>query len=156
MQMMMTLQCRLTLTQRLGLESEFFESTLVRSEQLLKTSKYQCGLKLVKGLENDNYASVLDFLLAVFAPSWKPAILACYSDDGPRLIQLAEWETIDAIDQALAAVIIELARAYTVLERDGWISGKEPCEYACKVACDAARIFLSPHFPGFITEARAA
>lgn len=145
--MMLVLQCRQTLVQRLGLESEFFESLLVRSEMLLKQSRYQRGLRLLKGLDEDEYNSVLDFLLGVFAPAWKPSILAYYAGEGPKLGDLETWDVIEALDQGLAVGIVELTEVYEALEREGWVSGQEPCEYACKVSCDAVRMFLPHHFP---------
>lgn len=148
MNMMITLQCRLALVQRLGLESEFFGSVLVRSEKLLKSTRYQRGLKLLHGLDEEGYRSVLDFLLCVFSPAWKGLVEAYYyTKEAPKLAELVEWETIDAIDQLIAVGIIELTQSYEMLEQAGWLENREPCELDCKIACAAVRMFLPPHFP---------
>lgn len=155
MQLLLTLQHRQALILDLGLESEFFESVLVRSEQLLKLRRNQRGLRLLKHLNRDEYHSVLDWLLGVLAPSWRLAIGAFYAGEGPKLAKMVEWDTIDAIDQAMAQVIIELAAAYRALEQDGWTRrGTDPDDLTCTMACEAIR-FLLPPVPGF-TPAEAA
>lgn len=148
LQLRINLQQRLTLLQELGLCSKFYESFLVRSEELLKKSKHQCGLML---LERDatEYHGVLDWLHATLSPSWRPHILAYYSGEGPKLGEMIEWGAISQLDWMMAQVILELTKSYRNLQQEGWLVGRgtpEPSQFLRRLTTDAVRALLMPLF----------
>ena len=143
------LELRLTLCQKLGLESEYFESFLVRTEKLLKQTRYQKGLMLIEETDTD-YRSVMDWLLAMLSPSWKVHIHAFYKYDHCKLGHAVDFETIDLMDQIMEASVIELYKSYQMLQREGWLVGKgkpEPGVFMQRSTMNAIRSFISPMFP---------
>jgi len=119
------LEQRLTLVMKLGLESRFLRSCLVRSEALLAETEYQTPLRLVRHLaDEDDYQSVLDFLLGIFVPAIKPRIFAFYHGDGPRLIAQSSWADIDRLDRGLAETLKELRGLYDELRSAAWRAGR--------------------------------
>jgi hypothetical protein len=117
---------RLSLVQKLGLESDYLESCFVRAETMLRSGDYQRPLVLVRGiLPEDGYRSVLDYLAAVFVPSLIPAIRAYYDNDGERLIDMASWDLIEQIDRCLVDALEELKMLYTELSMQRWARGEK-------------------------------
>ena len=148
LQFSQNLEQRLTLVQKLGLESEYFESFLVRTEKLLKQKKYQKGLTLI--VPNDTkYASVLDWLLAMLAPSWKAHIHAFYKYGPPRLGHAVDFQTIDLMDQLMEAAVVDLAHSYRMLREESWLTKHkpEPGVFLQRTTMNAVREFISPAFP---------
>ena len=120
------LKQRQTLIQKLGLESRAFKSCLVRSEMLLKTSEFQAPLRLVrKVLDEDNYRSVQDFLVAVFVPLMRPWIQAYYRGESVQMIRGAAWAEIDRLDRTLVTALHGLRVLYTDLRSAAWREGRE-------------------------------
>src|SRR5262249_881785 len=107
---------RLTLVQTLGLKSRYLRSCLVRTKALLAERNYQKGLSLLRHRGEDDYQSVLDYLLVLFMPAIRPAVLAFYDGQGPRLIDLESSTTIAALDEALAARLSDLLLLYGELQ----------------------------------------
>lgn len=111
MMLRQNLEIRQTLIQKLGLESEYLRSVLVRSEMILKTSDGQRGLKLIRRFEEENrYRSVLDFLCGLFAPSLKPHIFGYYQGETGRFIEEFPWVDMDTVDRAMVLTLNELSR----------------------------------------------
>jgi hypothetical protein len=154
----LNLEHRLDLVQRLGLESEFLGSFLVRTEKRLKQRRFQKGLILLDAEEGD-YRSVLDLLLATFSPAWKRSILDFYRDGEHRLGDCADWKTINLIDQLMECAVTELTVSYEMLRSEGWLVGEgkpEPTPYVKSAVSDAVRLFVAPCFPGVPAQAAAA
>lgn len=122
--MSLTLQCnmvqRQTLLQELGLRSDLFENALVRTEAMLKKSKYQKSLRVIRSLlGEDDYNGVIDALVALLSPAWREHILAYYADLGPRLIEQADWATIERMDFVACSLLEELAALYKLYWQEG-------------------------------------
>jgi len=116
---------RQTLIQRLGLESRFLESCLVRSEEWLRVGNHQAALRLVRRFEDeDGYRSVLDFLLVLFVPELRSSTMAFYAGRGPRLIDETAWTSIDRLDRTFVFVLGDLYTLYRELQSAAWRSGK--------------------------------
>lgn len=111
---------RHSLIQRLGLESEYLHSCLVKSEAALLERDCQKALYLVRGRAEDQYRSVLDYLLGLFMPSIKPAIFSFYRDGGPRLLDVVPFARIAVVDDALEHRVRELALIYQELRGLSW------------------------------------
>lgn len=114
-----SLSPRLTLVQKLGLDSRFLQSCLVETEELLHHSRYQRALVLVRGRGENQYRSILDFLVALHLPAMRPAIVHFYDDEGPRLLDMASASTIAALDDGLAGSVRQLAALHGELLSDG-------------------------------------
>ena len=96
----LNLVCRQALIQKLSLESEYFESFLVRSENYLKTSEGQKAISLLKyHLPQERYRSVLDWLTALLVPGMKLKIFAYYEAGGPKLGEEFSFGFIDNLDK---------------------------------------------------------
>jgi hypothetical protein len=117
---------RQTLIQKLDLESEFLEACLVRSEALLReSSKAQAPLRLIRRFaDEDQYNSLLDFLVAVFVPALKPRIFDYYHGDGSRLIEHSDWADLDRLDRTLVTALHELRALYDELRSAAWRKGE--------------------------------
>jgi hypothetical protein len=143
----MNLQQRQTLLQELGLKSSYFESVLVRTEQRLSERRYQRGLKLLKSLsDGSGYRGVIDLLLALCSPAWAAEIRAYYRGRGQRLVEYVEWPIVDAIDQVLAQVVVELGKLYAAYEQLGWKAGLATVEYD-EVTREGLAWFVGPKLP---------
>lgn len=143
----MNIEQRQALLQQLGLKSEFFGSVLVRTEALLKKSRYQRGLNLVRNaLDVSDYRSVLDYLLAVISPSWNERIRAFYRGEVGRIVLTEEWATIDALDQVLEHAVRELAALYAAYCSLGWREGHAAPEFD-DLTVSGVRMFLQPRVP---------
>lgn len=119
------LEQRLGLIQKLGLESKYLESCLVRSEELLHEGEYQAPLRLVRRLaDEDQYNSVLDFLVGIFVPSLRPRIFAFYHNNGERLIAQSEWTEIDRLDRMMVTALHELRALYDEVRSAAWQRGE--------------------------------
>jgi len=119
------LECRQSLIQKLGLESQYLESCLVRSEELLRDGEYQSPLRLVRKLgEEDDYQSVLDFLTAVFVPGLRQRIFAFYEGDGQQLIAQSDWSEIDRLDRMMVTTLCELRSLYSEVHSAAWRRGE--------------------------------
>jgi hypothetical protein len=119
------LECRLSLIQKLGLESEYLESCLVRSEELLRDGEYQAPLRLMRKFgEEDDYQSVLDFLTAIFVPGLRQRIFAFYKGDGQRLIVQSGWSEIDRLDRMMVTALRELRVLYDEIHSAAWRRGE--------------------------------
>jgi hypothetical protein len=119
------LELRQTLVQKLGLDSKFLHSCLVRSEALLHEREYQTPLRLVRHLAvEDDYESVLDFLLGLFVPAIKPRIFAYYHGDGPRLMAQSSWIDIDQLDRMMVTALKELHGLYGEIRSAAWQVGR--------------------------------
>jgi hypothetical protein len=116
---------RQTLLQRLGLESEYLETCLVRSETLLRERRFQTPLRLVRKLaDEDEYNSVLDFLVGLFVPAMRPRIFAFYEGRGARIIEQSPWSDIDRLDRMMVTVLQELRGLYDELRSAAWRAGR--------------------------------
>lgn len=115
------LELRQTLVQKLGFQSEFLESCLVRTEKRLKDLHYQRGLALLRGIVDESkFRSVLDWLLSLYVPSYAGEIRDFYQDSGKRrLIDSRPWRTIDEIDRILDEELLRLAE----LHKEVWTLG---------------------------------
>lgn len=143
----MNLQQRLTLLQELGLKSDLFENVLVRTERLLQQRRYQRGLKLLKGIAEDtNYNGVIDMLLGLCSPAWDVEIQAYYEGRGLRLVEYVPWEDLDAMDQIMVQVVVELGQLYAAYEELGWKAGREAAEYD-EVTRQGLSWFVGPRLP---------
>lgn len=144
------LELRQTLIQKLGLESKYLESFLVRSETFLRTRDGQRGVALVRHLaDEDRYRSVLDFLVGLFVPSMKPAIFAFYNDDGPKLGEEFDFQFIDNLDQRMVQALDELrglAIEMKLLELNDRTSRTE-------LTATEVDLILRPQFPTVVTQA---
>jgi len=148
MMMQMNLRQRLTLLQELGLKSDLFENVLVRTEHLLQQRRYQRGLKLLKGISDKaDYRGVIDLLLALCSPVWAREIQAYYNGRGQRLVKYVPWETIDAIDQVLVQVVVELAALYRAYEELGWRVGDAATFEYDEVTRTGLAWFVGPRLP---------
>jgi hypothetical protein len=116
---------RMTLVQMLGLESRYLNSCLVQTEALLRHSEFQKPLSLVRHRGEDSYHSVLDYLLVLFFPALKPAVLSYYRGDGPPLIEAVRFAQIVALDEALACRVVHLAIIHDELRELGWRTGTD-------------------------------
>ena len=108
------LTCRYDLVQQLGLESEYLETFLTKTEMALKSRRYQKGLKLIQpaleaGAGGEDYRSVIDALLGAASPSWRRHIAHWYRYGDTRLGDAATWEDIQEMDAVLVQALHELA-----------------------------------------------
>jgi hypothetical protein len=143
----MNLQQRLTLLQELGLKSDLFENVLVRTERLLQQRRYQRGLKLLKGIAEDvHYNGVIDMLLGLCSPAWDAEIQAYYEGRELRLVEYVPWDDLDAMDQIMAQVVVELGRLYAAYEELGWKAGQAAPEYD-EVTRQGLPWFVGPKLP---------
>jgi len=118
------LEQRLTLIQKLGLDSRYLKSCLVRSEALLCESDFQKPLRLLRRFaDEDEFHSVLDFLVAIFVPAMQPRIAAFYRGQGDRLIEQSDWAAIDRLDQMLANALRDLRSLHDELRSKTWRAG---------------------------------
>ena len=143
------LELRQSLCLELRLDSEYFQSFLVRTEKRLKDTNYQKGLMLLES-DDANYRSTLDWLLATFSPSWKQHIQDFYTYDHCRLGDAVDFDTIDLIDQLMEAAVVDLKRSYNMLRRDGWLVGQgtpDPSPFMKSMTTMAVRSLISPRFP---------
>jgi hypothetical protein len=129
MELRMTFQLnmaqRMTLLQTLGLESEYLETCLVRSETLLRKLRFQAPLRLVrKFADEDQYNSVLDFLVGLFIPAMKPRIFAYYEGEGDRIIEQSPWSDIDRLDRMMVTALTELRALHDELRSAAWQAGR--------------------------------
>lgn len=112
-QLSQTIECRQTLIQKLGLESEFLGSCLVRTEMRLKDSEFQRPLALLRGLiDESDFRSVLDWLLVLYAPSYGDEVRAFYDGGAPRMMETSSARVIDEIDAMLDDELLRLASLY--------------------------------------------
>ena len=88
----LNLEQRCSLVQELGLESEYLATFMIRTEYLLKKDKYEKGLLLIEKTDT-GYESVMDWLLAMLAPSWKKHIKAYYEFRYTKLGDIADFKT---------------------------------------------------------------
>ena len=145
----LNLEQRQCLIQSLGLESEFFESFLVRTERRLSDSKFSRGLRLIEG-DGEGYRSVLDWLLAMLAPDWKVFIQDYYSYGEPKIGHAVDFETIDLIDRLMEAAVRDLYKSYQTLCRAGWLGTDdepEPSVFMKRTTLAAVRAHITPLFP---------
>lgn len=125
---------RQTLVQKLGLESEYLGSCLVRTEARLHASRYQRGLALLRGLVDESeFRSVLDWLLVLFAPHYADDVQRYYNDGGPSLIASRPWKTIDAVDRILDEEIVRLGD----LHKEVWMLGLRARDDEANMLVDA-------------------
>jgi hypothetical protein len=118
------LALRQTLMQNLGLESRFLDSCLIRSETLLRKLEYQRPLRLVRDFaDEDDYRSVLDFLVAVFVPAMKARIDAFYDGHGQILMEQSGWIDIDRLDRMMVTALEEMKRLYGESRSAAWRRG---------------------------------
>lgn len=116
---------RMTLIQTLGLESEYLETCLVRSETLLRERRYQAPLRLIrKFADEDQYNSVLDFLVGLFVPAMRPRIFAYYEGEGARIIEQSPWADIDRLDRMMVTALHELRVLHDELRSAAWREGR--------------------------------
>jgi hypothetical protein len=145
----LNLEQRQCLIQSLGLESEFFESFLVRTERRLSDSKFSRGLRLIEG-DGEGYRSVLDWLLATLAPHWDLFILNYYEHGTPKLGHAVDFDTIDLIDRLMDAAVRDLYKSYQTLCRAGWLGTDdepEPSVFMKRTTLAAVRAHITPLFP---------
>ena len=127
MRMMMNMTQRAELLQELGLVGEQFDSTLVRTERMLKKKRCQKSLRLVHGVctameeRGKAYRGVIDFLVAMSSPQWELLVQNYYLDESSgRLNQTHDWETIDQVDHVLCAILRGLMDIYRHREELEW------------------------------------
>lgn len=153
LQMCQNLELRQTLVQKLGLESEYLETFLVRSEKLLKGRRGQRGLALVRHLaDEDEYRSVMDFLVGLFVPSMKPAIKAYYEGHGQKLGEEFTWSFIDNLDRKMVMALEHLARLSEVI----WEAQLTNKTLKTEVAAAEVDLMLRPLFPVVVPQASMA
>ena len=140
---------------KLGFESEYFETFLMRTEKRLKKLKYQKGLHLIKNCyKNDGvqYGSVLDWLLAVVSPEWRRNIIDFYTYDTFCLGESVNFEDITKIDLLLEGTVIELTGMYEELVKSRMLSkghegGMEPDRFMQALALENIRTTVAPALP---------
>jgi hypothetical protein len=144
LRLVQNLELRQTLVQKLGLESEFLESCLVRTEARLKESRHQRGLALLRGIVDESeFRSVLDWLLALYAPSYAGEIRSFYEDGGKRLIDSRPWRTIDEVDRILDEEIVRLGD----LHKEVWMLGLYAADKEARELVDMyLEMFARPRF----------
>jgi hypothetical protein len=133
----------------LGLESEYLEGFYVRTEALLKQKRHRKGLRLIES-KDDDYRSVLDWLVAHVAPPWDAHIQAFYNERGPRLGEAVDFDTIDLMDRLLEGAVMNLTLSYELLEEKGWLVGRaapEPGKYMQRVTMNTILSLIAPLFP---------
>jgi hypothetical protein len=117
MSLMLNLQQRMVTIQELGLESEYLQSALVRSEKLLKTTQGQKAAGLLEELyPAEGYRSVQDWLVGSLVPSMNEHIQDFYHRDGEKLMAGFSWKFIDLLDKSLATALVALM----ALENELW------------------------------------
>ena len=134
---------------QLGLQSEFFQSFLVRTEHRLSNSKYSRGLRLIPNPASE-YRSVLDWLLASIAPEWDQLIINYYKNGTDRFGKVVDFNTITEIDQLMDATVRDLYKSYQTLKRHGWLgtsSDPNPGTFMQHTALAAVHFHITPLFP---------
>jgi len=146
----LNLEQRCSLIQKLGIESDYLGTNfMVRTEYLLQKDKYEKGLLLIEKTDT-GYESVMDWLLAMLAPSWKKHIKAYYEFRYTKLGDIADFKTITLMDQLMESAVVDLYETYKMLQEAGWLEmrGKtEPGIFMQRVTMDGIRVFIGPRFP---------
>lgn len=120
MRLTQNLEQRQTLIQKLGLESEFLNSCLVRTEVRLSRGGFQRGLALLRGIVDESrFRSVLDWLLALYVPALDPEIDRYYAGEGKRFLEAHSWQAIAEADRLLDEELVRLAD----LHKEVWTLG---------------------------------
>lgn len=138
----------------LGLESEYFDTFLVRTEKRLKKLKYQKGLSLIRNVYKDDgvqYRASLDWLVAVVSPEWRRNIIDFYTHGSYCLGESVNFEDITKMDMLMEGTVIELTGMYEELVKSRMLTRghthEGPDQFMQALALENIRTTVTPALP---------